>query len=715
MPEMTMKKRIDRWLVAVALLLTLNLTGSNACAQGTAFTYQGQLANAGNPANGVFDLRFALYDGLGNTANQIGLPLTNNAVAVSNGFFNVTLDFGAVFTGTNYWLNIGVRPTGGDAFTELNPRQTLTPTPYAIFAQTAQSISGTLPLAQLSGNVLTNGANGLNLGGTFTGNANGLTNVNGSAIATGTINYQRLPAGVVLGLPVVTVSASGLANGATITNNGALFGPDTPGTTTSGLQEAINYFAQVTNRLSAFGGEVDLGNGEFLCSSPLWITNSQIVEFKLKGNGPYKSIIRYTGNQAVNFITVSSVANSRAGDYGSGMNSASIYFDGLAITSSLDTPNWLTIWGACSRGVINNTLWTYWPAATNNGGWGLVFGAPEPSPNAQHLNGLFLAPNPDDLVTMNNPMFSYLANGLQSMVDHTLIIGLNANFIGYYPGSTWPNYVGSTSENYLSIYQGASSFGAAITYLGGLGDNTLITPTIYKCGVGIANLGAGVTGSHMTIFGGREESTTIDYVSTYPSSWDGYGVNSVEWYEPMSNGAFTGRTVTYTGSINGGGYLWLTNFATPANFHIAGYRGSSDFNVMNLATSGSVSAGTFNGSGSGITNQTVTFWTNVISAQFYTNNSSLTLDITVPLQLITASAADPCEVDLLTALNRNSPLVKTASGGSLTPTGPFPVTNFVTLQGVIPPSGYWVVTNNTGIGNSVLPAPGATNVFCYHP
>ena len=38
---------------------------SAALAQGTAFTYQGRLNDGGNPANGSYDLRFALYDALG--------------------------------------------------------------------------------------------------------------------------------------------------------------------------------------------------------------------------------------------------------------------------------------------------------------------------------------------------------------------------------------------------------------------------------------------------------------------------------------------------------------------------------------------------------------------------------------------------------------------------------------------------------------------------
>ena len=36
-------------------------------------------------------------------------PVTNNSVSVTNGLFTVAIDFGGgVFTGTNYWLQIGV-------------------------------------------------------------------------------------------------------------------------------------------------------------------------------------------------------------------------------------------------------------------------------------------------------------------------------------------------------------------------------------------------------------------------------------------------------------------------------------------------------------------------------------------------------------------------------------------------------------------------------
>src|SRR2546423_3812956 len=120
---------------ALALLtLTWVLATQIAAGQGTTFTYQGQLTESGWPANGLYDLRFSLYDSASG-GSAVGGPLTNAMVAVSNGLFTATLDFGAgVFTGAERWLEIAVRGNGVSAFTPVSPRQPTTPTPYAIRA-----------------------------------------------------------------------------------------------------------------------------------------------------------------------------------------------------------------------------------------------------------------------------------------------------------------------------------------------------------------------------------------------------------------------------------------------------------------------------------------------------------------------------------------------------------------------------------------------------
>ena len=107
-------------------------------ALGTAFTYQGQLSQGGNPVNGTADFLFGLFDSASAGA-QIGVTQTAAVVNVSNGLFTVELDFGSnVFNGDARWLEIAVRqPAGSGSYTPLSPRQALTAAPYALYARTA--------------------------------------------------------------------------------------------------------------------------------------------------------------------------------------------------------------------------------------------------------------------------------------------------------------------------------------------------------------------------------------------------------------------------------------------------------------------------------------------------------------------------------------------------------------------------------------------------
>jgi hypothetical protein len=68
--------------------------GTGESAVGNSFTYQGRLLSGGSPANGQYDLRFALYDAA-TGGSQVGTPVVLTNQTVSNGLFSVTLDFGA--------------------------------------------------------------------------------------------------------------------------------------------------------------------------------------------------------------------------------------------------------------------------------------------------------------------------------------------------------------------------------------------------------------------------------------------------------------------------------------------------------------------------------------------------------------------------------------------------------------------------------------------
>ncbi len=111
---------------------------------GTAFTYQGQLKEAGVPVNATCSFAFGLWDtpAGGDLLRDVFVP----GVDVVNGLFTVDLDFeSSPFQGKARWLEIAVCCLGPDDpaelcarpptnFRLLDPRQELTPVPYALHA-----------------------------------------------------------------------------------------------------------------------------------------------------------------------------------------------------------------------------------------------------------------------------------------------------------------------------------------------------------------------------------------------------------------------------------------------------------------------------------------------------------------------------------------------------------------------------------------------------
>jgi len=99
---------------------------------GTAFTYQGQIKKAGVLVNGACEFQFSLWDAA-SAGNQVGTTQALAGVNVTNGLFNVPLDFGTgAFIGDARWLELAVKCPGDAAFTTLTPRQAITPVPYAL-------------------------------------------------------------------------------------------------------------------------------------------------------------------------------------------------------------------------------------------------------------------------------------------------------------------------------------------------------------------------------------------------------------------------------------------------------------------------------------------------------------------------------------------------------------------------------------------------------
>lgn len=119
---------IKSFLMVLALLMA-----TPATAQVTnAFTYQGELEQADDPATGEFDFEFVLFDS-DSGGLAIAGPVNVENVFVDGGLFATELDFGPnVFGMIDLWLEVSVREgdSTGD-FTTLTPRQKLTPAPLA--------------------------------------------------------------------------------------------------------------------------------------------------------------------------------------------------------------------------------------------------------------------------------------------------------------------------------------------------------------------------------------------------------------------------------------------------------------------------------------------------------------------------------------------------------------------------------------------------------
>jgi len=144
-------------LMLVAVVLCSGPVG-RADPIGTAFTYQGRLIDANQVADGLYDFQFKLFEAA-TDGNQLGADVNTPDVDVIDGYFTVGLDFGSsVFDGDARWLEIGVRPgdfTDPNVYTVLEPRQEMTPTPYALYAQSSGGLntSGDLALISETGNV----------------------------------------------------------------------------------------------------------------------------------------------------------------------------------------------------------------------------------------------------------------------------------------------------------------------------------------------------------------------------------------------------------------------------------------------------------------------------------------------------------------------------------------------------------------------------------
>jgi hypothetical protein len=202
----------------------------------------------------------------------------------------------------------------------------------------------------------------------------------------------------VLGKPSIVVSSNGATMSGQESNLGADFGPDTPGTTTCGIQEAVDAVYKSATLFSGTGGPsvlmqgIMLSTGVFNVDSPITIPapsptlNQYGPNLQIWGNGLQNSIVIANFSGATNYLFNISAdnnygmfvlqdfsVNSGVGKTPGGWLNANFYYTANAAHANMVIRNvnvYPATWSSFSMvatGLIELVLENYWDTTNGTG------------------------------------------------------------------------------------------------------------------------------------------------------------------------------------------------------------------------------------------------------------------------------------------------------------------------------------------------------------
>ena len=554
--KMSRKSLYFSCLAGICLLFT----GYLSSGQGTAFLYQGQLANGGSPANGNYNFTFVLYDALTNGI-PVSYPLTNYDVAVNNGLFSTTLDFGTnEFTGPGVWLQIGVCTNGQAAFTTLSPLQPVLPTPYAIFANSASNLVGVLPASQLSGTLpatafsgytntvaLTNGAN--IFAGNFNGNGAYVTNVNVTNL-TGVLADSQLPNNTAYVNTNQTFTGNNTFNGNNVFTN--LYGNSFSG---SFFGNGLVGWVVVSN--TSVQAQIDHG---------YLLTNSQLVTVTLPTNANPGDIVRIAcagsgGWQLGQNANQSVIGNFSA--YAKTWNQSGPAQNWTSIASSSDgtrmvaagyagniylSPNSGLNWNQTTVGSVNNADWT--GVASSSGGTTLAA--------VGNGNGIFVSANSGSTWTAVAGSTGQPFNGIASSANGSNMVASTYGsflFVSGNGGIGWS--VSNLKENWTAVASSSSGTQMFATYIGGI---------YSSANSGVTWSATGAPGLYWDAIASSANGARLIAAATNSTGGIFISPNSgASWSQVLPSGTWTAVASSSDGSklvavMNGGGIYTSSNW-----------------------------------------------------------------------------------------------------------------------------------------------------------